>query len=177
VLARSLPALSCTPPQTQRAPMRGTQTATTPHSSRIERHTVRGFRRRAHEPHATRTTQPSVSHHLISSNDLLHFFFCVAVATLSAILLVCNSLFSFSQKFNAPPRNQRKSSMHLREPRTPKTLCVRDHILHSISTESSTSTDMYRCLNSLDNRPNLEDDPKTIGFWRVGTNLFRISAF
>jgi len=110
VLARSLPALSCTPPQTQRAPMRGTQTATTPHSSRIERHTVRGFRRRAHEPHATRTTQPSVSHHLISSNDLLHFFFCVAVATLSAILLVCNSLFSFSQKFNAPPRNQRKSS-------------------------------------------------------------------
>ena len=47
VLARSLPALSCTPPQTQRAPMRGTQTATTPHSSRIERHTVRGFRRRA----------------------------------------------------------------------------------------------------------------------------------
>jgi hypothetical protein len=36
---------------------------------------------------------------------------------------------------------------------------------------------MYRCLNSLDNRPNLEDDPKTIGFWRVGTNFFRIFAF
>ena len=43
VLARSLPALSCTPPQTQRATARGTQTATTPHSSRIERHTVRGW--------------------------------------------------------------------------------------------------------------------------------------
>ena len=125
--------------------------------------------------HAPRSQ--AMSHHLTSSNNLLHFFFCVAVATLSAILLVCNSLFSFSQKFNAPPRNQRNSSMHLREPRTPKTLCVRDHILQSISTESSTSTDMYRCLNSLDNRPNLEDDPKTIGFCRVGTNLFRISAF
>jgi hypothetical protein len=43
MLARSLPALSCTPPQTQRAPVRGTQTATMPHSSRIERHTVRGW--------------------------------------------------------------------------------------------------------------------------------------
>ena len=43
VLARSLPALSCTHPQTQPAPVRGTQTATTPHSSRIERHTVRGW--------------------------------------------------------------------------------------------------------------------------------------
>ena len=61
--------------------------------------------------------------------------------------------FIFSQKFNAPRGNQRNSSMHLREPRTPKTLCVRDHILHSISTESSTSTDMYRCLNPLDSRP------------------------
>ena len=110
----------------------------------------------AHRRGEARSTSAAPPH-LLSTNDLSHCARWVVRSLFVPYYATACSCFH-------------ESPMHLQQ-RPPRTSPTTQRLLFV------PQNDVSAWENSVEHPPNLEDDPKTIGFWQLCSNFFRIEAF